>query len=257
MHIEILGCSGGIGRGFRTTSILIDEEILIDCGSGVGDLTLARMNKVKTLFLTHSHLDHIAFLPFLADTAFEALLEKPLTIYLQAATLEVLQTHIFNWKVWPDFGVLPDADNPVIKYKVIEPGDVIDIGGRKFEAIAAAHTIPALGYRVESASGNAFAYTGDTCENNTFWEALNAHSKLNYLFAECAFPDREQTLARTAGHYSSTLLATDLAKLQLETNISITHLTPDFEAEIMQELEQLLPGYSLRKLQRGDVFTLE
>lgn len=257
MQVEILGCSGGIGRGFRTTSMLVDEDILIDCGTGVGDLALERMNKIKHLFLTHSHLDHITFLPFLADTAFEALREKPLTIYLQVETLEVLKTHIFNWKVWPDFGVLPDADNPVLRYQIIRPGDVLDVDGRKIEAIAAAHTIPTLGYRVESSNGNAFAYTGDCCGNNTFWQALNAHSQLNYLFAECAFPDREKVLAKRAGHYSSSVLVKDLSKLQLHPKISITHMTPDMQTEIMGELTSQLPDYNLRGLKRGDIFTLK
>jgi phosphoribosyl 1,2-cyclic phosphodiesterase len=42
---------------------LIDGRILIDAGTGVGDLTLDEMQAVDDVFLTHSHLDHIAALP--------------------------------------------------------------------------------------------------------------------------------------------------------------------------------------------------
>ena len=39
VKVRILGCSGGIGgRHLRTTSLLVDNDILIDAGTGVGDL---------------------------------------------------------------------------------------------------------------------------------------------------------------------------------------------------------------------------
>jgi hypothetical protein len=40
MKLRILGCSGGIGRDLRTTSMLLDHDILIDAGTGVGDLSI-------------------------------------------------------------------------------------------------------------------------------------------------------------------------------------------------------------------------
>ena len=60
MQVKVLGCSGGIGKNLKTTSLLIDDDILLDCGTGVGELTLEEMKKLKHIFLTHSHLDHIA-----------------------------------------------------------------------------------------------------------------------------------------------------------------------------------------------------
>ncbi len=256
MKVEVLGCSGGIGRGHRTTCFLVDDDLLIDCGSGAGELTLARMGRLETVFLTHSHLDHIGFLPFLVDTAFELLRDKPLTVYLQPATLEVLRKHIFNWSVWPDFTTLPDPDNPVLRFELIEPGQRVTIGGRTIEAIEVSHTVPAVGYRVESAEGAAFAYTGDSTGNDTFWQGLNAHSRLDYVFAECSFPDRHEALAHSAGHYHASLLASDLGKLRLDARIAITHMTPALEAEILDELRQALPDRPLRALARGEIITL-
>ena len=37
MRIRVLGCSGGIGAGSRTTALLIDEDVLIDAGTGIGE----------------------------------------------------------------------------------------------------------------------------------------------------------------------------------------------------------------------------
>ena len=65
--LRVLGCSGGISADLRTTSLLLNENILIDAGTGVGDLTLAQLRKIEHLFLTHSHLDHICSIPFIAE----------------------------------------------------------------------------------------------------------------------------------------------------------------------------------------------
>ena len=43
MQIRVLGCSGSIAAGCRTTSYLIGADILVDAGTGVGDLTLDEM----------------------------------------------------------------------------------------------------------------------------------------------------------------------------------------------------------------------
>ena len=67
MKLRILGCSGGIGGSLRTTSMLLDHDVLIDAGTGVGDLSLEEMSAIDHVFLTHSHLDHIVFIPFMLD----------------------------------------------------------------------------------------------------------------------------------------------------------------------------------------------
>ena len=68
MRVRVLGCSGAIARDCKTTSFLIDQDTLIDAGTGVGDLTREEMLRVQDVFLTHSHLDHVACLPLMVDT---------------------------------------------------------------------------------------------------------------------------------------------------------------------------------------------
>ena len=68
MRLKILGCSGGIGGTLRTTSMLLDENILIDAGTGVGDLSLDELTKIDHVFVTHSHLDHVTSIPFIVDS---------------------------------------------------------------------------------------------------------------------------------------------------------------------------------------------
>ena len=40
MRLKVLGCSGGIGGNLRTTAFLIDDDILIDGGTGLVDLSI-------------------------------------------------------------------------------------------------------------------------------------------------------------------------------------------------------------------------
>lgn len=79
MRLKVLGCSGGIGKGERTTSFLLDSDVLVDAGTGVGDLDLAALAGIDHVFVTHGHLDHVASIPFLVDTV-GALRDKPLTV---------------------------------------------------------------------------------------------------------------------------------------------------------------------------------
>ncbi|MDH3590198.1 MAG: MBL fold metallo-hydrolase, partial [Gammaproteobacteria bacterium] len=91
MRVRVLGCSGGIGQGLRTTSILIDDDILIDAGTGVGDLCLDALSRIRHVFITHSHLDHIVSLPMLIDYNFKRLLTDPLRVYANRQTIDALR----------------------------------------------------------------------------------------------------------------------------------------------------------------------
>lgn len=59
MKIEILGNGGAFDK--VSTSYLINEEILVDCGDNVIHkyLHTDKLKKVKHLFITHTHNDHI------------------------------------------------------------------------------------------------------------------------------------------------------------------------------------------------------
>src|SRR5437763_1078457 len=102
MKIRVLGCSGGIGGRLRTTALLVDEDILLDAGTGVGDLSLESLAKIDHIFVTHSHLDHVTSIPFLVDTVCW-MRKRPIVVYGIRETLDILRAHLFNWKLWPDF----------------------------------------------------------------------------------------------------------------------------------------------------------
>jgi len=250
MQIRILGCSGGIGGATRTSAMLIDDDLLIDAGTGVGDLALAELRKIRHVFLTHAHLDHIAGLPMLVDAIFEDNLHEPLTVYARPETVRALREHIFNWEIWPDFAELPNKSNPVLRYHECSPGDSVAVGGRTFRAIDVAHTVPALGYTVANANG-VFAVSGDTRSNQTLWPVLNNTPDLRALVIEVSFPDEFQELAAASGHYCPATLVGDLRKLEHEPDIWLTGMKPGQEAVIYHQVCAQLPERQINMLARG------
>ena len=254
MELKVLGCSGGVGGQLRTTTLLVDDDILIDAGTGVGDLGLQDMSSIRHIFLTHSHLDHITSIPFMVDTLFEKI-HEPLVIHALETTIEALKTHIFNGVIWPDFSRLPSIDNPVMQYQVMQPGEVIEIRTRKVEMIEVNHIVPGVGYRVESQSG-AFAFSGDTSTNDTFWDALNKHDKLDLLIVESAFTNKDVTLCHLSGHYCAELLGPDLAKLNHQADVYISHNKPGAEGQIYSECQKAISSHTIHPLSGGHKFTV-
>jgi ribonuclease BN (tRNA processing enzyme) len=254
MELSVLGCSGGVGANLRTTILKLDQQVLIDAGTGLGDLTLSEMEQIRHIFLTHSHLDHITSIPLLIDSIFDRI-KQPIIIHGLEATISALKTHIFNNVIWPDFSILPNSDSPVMKYQTMVPGEIVELNGNKIEMIPVNHIVPGVGYRVDTGK-NVFAFSGDTTTNDTFWDALNQHSKLDLLFVESAFPNREMDLCRRAGHYCPEMLAKDIVKLKHKPEIYITHNKPGDEDEIFRECQQLIQGHSVNRLTGGMKFDL-
>ncbi len=254
MRVRVLGCSGGIGADLRTSAFLVDDDVLVDAGTGVGDLTPEEMARIRHVFVTHSHLDHVAAIPLLVNSLFDGG-GDPLVVHAQQATIDALRAHLFNWQIWPDFASLPTPEQPALRFEAIEPGETRRLGERRFEAIAVSHAVPAIGFRCADASG-AVCFSGDTSTNDTLWAALNRAGPLDLLIVEVGYPDGSEAQAREAMHYCPRLLAADLVQLEARPRIGVTHLKPGHEDAIMAELRATLPGYDLHRLQRGDSFQL-
>ena len=255
MRIRILGCSGGIGAGSRTSAMLVDDDVLIDAGTGIGDLELSDLDSIRHVFLTHAHLDHIAGLPMLVDRIFDENFDIPLTVYAREETLRAIQQHLFNDTIWPDFARLPTAERPMLRYHVCSPGDTITIGHRDFYAVDVMHTVPTLGYTVQN-SGGVFAVSGDTKTNQTLWPVLNACNDLRVLVIEVSFPDAMEQLANEAGHYCPKTLTRDLQRLEHNPEIWLTGMKPGKEDEILEQVVRAAPQRKIRMLSRGTVLTV-
>lgn len=253
MKLRVLGCSGGIGgRSQRTTALLVDHDILIDAGTGLGELSIAELAVIDHVFLTHTHLDHIAALPLLIDTVADRR-NQPLTVYGTDSVLTILRNHIFNWAIWPDFSELPTPDAPFLRFETLPLGGHVQLGARRIMPLPVDHTVPAVGYWLDSGQGS-LVFSGDTGQCDALWRAVNRIVNLRYLLVECAFSNRERELARISRHLCPDLLASELQKLERECEIYITHLKPGQIELTMEEIANCLSNFQPRMLQNNQVF---
>jgi ribonuclease BN (tRNA processing enzyme) len=263
VKVRVLGCSGAIAKDCRTTSFLIDGEILVDAGTGVGDLTLDEMRRIDHVLLTHSHLDHIAALPLMVD-AIAAQRKAPLKVHALAGTIKALQDHVFNNIIWPDFSRIPSPELPFITFHEIKVGQTIQLFNKYIEVLPAVHTVPAAGFAITAGQG-CWVFTGDTERNQAFWDRVN---QLNVvmLVIETAFSNREKDLAKRALHLSPNVLANELDCIATGRNypIYITHTKPAETELIMAEIQrfdQTQPfgpnvTHDIRRMQAGQEFDL-
>ncbi len=258
MQIRVLGCSGSIAAGNRTTSFLLDDDTLIDAGTGVGDLTLDELTRIERIFLSHSHLDHVLSVGLLADSVARrriAARRAPIAVHALAATIDALRTHIFNGAIWPDFSRLPNPQHPVLDFVPIELGQVLEFQGRRIEVLPAEHTVPAVGFAVLDAhapAGGAWVFSGDTGPNPALWQRL-AQMRVATLIIETAFGDEEIALARVSKHLSPALLGRELAQLHQPADIYITHIKPGELDVVMAEVARLHTPHRIRQLAAGQV----
>lgn len=251
MKLRVLGCSGGIGGSLRTTSFLIDSDVLIDAGTGVGDLTLEELKKIDHVFITHSHLDHVAYIPFIVDTV-GWMRERPLTVHATHATLEILREHLFNWKIWPDFTCIPNPDIGYMRYESLYIGQTVEIDGRWITPLPANHVVPAIGFHIDSGAAS-LVFSGDTTTNDALWQEVNRIPNLRFLIIETAFGNKEKELAVVSKHLCPSLLAEELKKLRGRPEVYISHFKPGEADLTMREVEAAIPEFKPRKLENSQV----
>ena len=265
MRVRVLGCSGAIAKDCRTTSFLVDSDVLVDAGTGVGDLTLEEMRAIRYVLISHSHLDHIAALPLMVDSI-ASQLKEPIRICALPGTIAALKTHVFNNVIWPDFSSIPSPQAPFISFQEIHVGQTLELGGKSIEVLPAVHTVPACGFALTTGSGNgSWVFTGDTERNPAFWRRLN-QIDVAALVIETAFSNREQELAHRSLHLSPHALAEELDCIDKGKRfpIFITHTKPAETELIMTEIQrfdQTQPfgpnvAHDIRWLRAGQEFDL-
>lgn len=264
MRIRVLGCSGALCKDKNTTSFLLNESVLIDAGTGVGNLTLQEMFAVDHVFLTHVHLDHIVCLPLMLDTV-GSKRNKPVTVYALPETIAMLKKHVLNEVIWPDFTRLPSVDEPFMQFKPIQVGDVLTVDGLDITVLPAVHSVPAVGYAAQERGKPAWVFTGDTESNPPLWQILN-NMDIAMLVIETAFSNQEADLARQSLHFSPMRLADELDFIKPEARypIYITHTKPCETNQIMHEISEFdkpydRPGeveHNIQWLNEGAVFDI-
>jgi cAMP phosphodiesterase len=253
MKLKVLGCAGGIGGRERlTTCLWLDDDILLDAGTGLATLEMEQLVKIDHVFLSHTHLDHIAGLALLVD----AVIGKragPVTVHSTENIIATLKQHFFNWMIWPDFAAIPNAENPILRWEPLQPGVAVELGGRSITAYPVHHAVEAVGYLVSN-QDTCFLFTGDMSATPALWERMKQQTKLTKVIIDCSFPNADATLASVSGHFCPQSLVDDVHDMPDSTEFLIYHLKPGQEEQIMQELRNNAKGRSFNALACGDQF---
>jgi len=251
--IIALGSLGSKSEKGGSTCFLLNPNNVIDAGNILS--TMAEKSiEIETIWLTHSHLDHIIDMAYIVDNYYDSR-TKTLKIYGLKATLEAVQKHFFNDKIWPDFSKIPlcKGEGMTISYHPIEIGKVYEIGdGETLEAFPTNHSVPSCGYVVEKQESKVLI-TADTATLDTMISYLDENSHIETIVVECSFPSRMEELARASKHLTPKLLFEELEPLDTQKyHIYINHLKPSYEDEIYQEIKDRKGDRKITILKDGD-----
>lgn len=234
--VTVLGAFGTKGENSETTCIALNDYHVMDAGNLIKGLKHDCVD-LDTIWLTHSHLDHIVDIAFVLDCYFEER-RKPLKIAALPETIKILQKHIFNELIWPDFSriKLIDSDYFAMEYVPIEIGKRYQIGEDEFiEPFETNHTVPSCGY-IFSKANRSLLITADTYKSDSIWEIVNSRDDIQTILVECSFPSALDALAKESKHLTPKLLGEEVEKLTKDVEIYINHIKESGEEIIKEEL---------------------
>ena len=236
MRLRVLGCAGGSAPGMPLSCYLLDDVVAVDAGALTTALEVDAQRRVRSVLVTHGHLDHVWTLPLFLANRFGPQVTT-CGIHASAYTLETIRRHLFNDRIWPDFtGATIDAV-PLVRFHGVEPGDRRTLeSGHEVTAVALTHVVPCQGYLLRR-DGASVLVCGDTTTTDELWRFANAQADLKALVVECSFTDDLLDLARKSKHMTPRLLLQDLKKLTRDVRVLVTHLKPGYVDGIRQALD--------------------
>jgi ribonuclease BN (tRNA processing enzyme) len=237
MLVRIVGGHGGVAPGFKATSYLIDGKLLIDAGSVASGVQIAEQVLIEHILISHSHLDHISDLAFMADNCF-GLKGKPFEIYTNKPVKDNIMKHLLNDAIWPDFTVLPTKEDPTLRFHDIEPEKTIELGDYKVTPVLVNHPGGAMGFIVER-KNSAVIFTQDTGPTDRIWEVGKKFSNLKAIFTEISFPNKLKQVAIDSQHHTTQSLSDEIKKMPADVPIFCGHLKPNYQDELFQEIDLL------------------
>jgi ribonuclease BN (tRNA processing enzyme) len=252
VRIRVLGAHGGSSPGHRQTSFLLNGAVCLDAGAVTQALSLDEQDRVRAILVTHSHLDHVASLPFLVENVFGRA-RPPIEVAAPAEVIASLRRHLFNDDVWPDFSRLPDRHVPTVSFRTFAWNTPEPVNGFTVTAIPVSHVVPTSGYLVSDGSGTV-VFSGDTGPTEAIWAAARRLKDVRAVFAECTFPDGMREIAEISQHLTPTTLKAELPKMPPDVPVLLYHMKPPRLAALLREVAALGEP-RLRILADGDEFS--
>jgi cAMP phosphodiesterase len=239
MKVKILGCSGSETIGHNPPGFLVNDVMMLDAGTITAALSIEAQSKITDVLISHTHLDHIKSLLFLADNIIGRI-AKPVNIRAIPKVIEAIRTHLMNDIIWPDFTKIPTAQHPVLTYKPMPSGKPVTIAGLRVKAIPMNHPVPAVGFLVSDERAS-ILYSADTGPNELLWKEAAKAKNLKAIIVDTSFPNSLNGIADLSGHFTPAQLHHDLTKARVgdEVPIYIYHIKPVHKKKVLAELSAL------------------
>ena len=244
MNIKILGCSGGKTIDRAPTSFLVDDKMLIDAGTVMNKLDSDELLKINYLLITHSHMDHIGEIPFLALTFME---EKAgdFNVYASQETTDTVFSNIFNNQVWPDLFKMSKENNGNLHWNIFNHYEKFNVADYTVTSVPVNHSVATNGFIIDNGE-NSFAFTGDTYITEQFWDYCNHQDNLKAIIVDVCLPNEQLDLAEKVSHLTPNTLALELEKLNSNgITIFITHIKPSVREQVIDQIDEINSDFDL------------
>jgi ribonuclease BN (tRNA processing enzyme) len=250
MILRMLGPT--VGGHAALSSYLVNGSTLIDCGGAGFCGDLARQAAVKDVFLTHSHVDHVASLPILLDNVYG--LGSPPILHATSATLATLHQELFRGGLWPDLFELSERMAPFVWVQPLTHGEPIEVRGVKITGVSVDHVVPTTAYILEE-PGAAVAVVTDTAPTVAVWERLAAVPNVKAVFLECSFPEELAAVAAASKHLTPSLFAAQAARRPRGSRLFAVHLKVQHHDKLVEQLRRYCPDAEIAMPEVDYTFT--
>lgn len=191
------------------------------------------LKQIRAYLISHAHLDHIAGL------VLNSQVDEQKYILGIDSTIDNLRDHVFNGKIWPNYG--SEGLEPILnryQYMRLPLHQKIQIPNTSMhvEAFLLSHPrgYPSSAFLLEH-QGEYLLYFGDTSSDylelekhlKRVWERvapLLQQNKLRGMMLECSFSQNEADQA-IFGHLDTKLMLKELASLSQVAGVSLEGLT--------------------------------
>jgi ribonuclease BN (tRNA processing enzyme) len=227
--------TGPESKYHQLSTFVINDVVAIDAGCLGLFGGPAEQARVRHVFLTHSHIDHLASLPIFLENVQGAHAE-PVTVYGGEEVLDCLQRDVFNDRLMPDFiRISRERKPPFLRLERLTSGTPVLVDGLRVTPVPVNHAVPTFAFVIEGPDA-AVAIVTDTGPTEQIWQRCKAAPSLKAVFLEAAFPDSNAWLAEIAQHLTTSQFVGEVRKLGADVPVFAVHLKPRFHDQIVAEL---------------------
>jgi cAMP phosphodiesterase len=253
MRVELLPSSIPVSDKQFLVSFLINDEVAVDAGS-LGLLAdLGRQERVRHVFITHEHLDHVATLPIFLENVYAPGRES-VEVLAAPQVLDWLHRDLFNDRIWPDFIALSEQGDAFVRTTLLEPLVPVVRAGLTVTPVPVSHSVETHGLVIDDGR-TAVAFPSDTGPTEAIWRHLAGVERLKAVFLEASFPQSLAWLAAKTGHLAPETFAAEVKKLPQDVRWIVVHRKARHAAEIAADFRKL--GIeNVEFIQPGTVYNL-